>query len=148
VTGALALVLLTLPSMVAAQVSPTAPPHPSMPWSGITTPQGQMIRFIYVPPQPVTLEYLVMGPTDTPPPAAEPAPPTEEPKTEEKTPEPAAPSEGPPPSPRIVRQQVTVPGYYVRETTVGFHYPERWAIEQVAPNVYRWRQVPAQFIPK
>ena len=147
-TGALALVLLALPSMVAAQVSPTAPAHPSMPWSGITTPQGQMIRFIYVPPQPVTLEYLVMGPTDTPPPAADPAPPSEEPKTEEKTPEPTAPSEGPPPSPRIVRQQVTVPGYYVRETTVGFHYPERWAIEQVAPNVYRWRQVPAQFIPK
>ena len=147
-TGALALVLLTLPSMVAAQVSPTAPPHSSMPWSGITTPQGQMIRFIYVPPQPVTLEYLVMGPTDTPPPAADPAPPTEEPKTEEKTPEPASPSEGPPPSPRVVRQQVTVPGYYVRETTVGFHYPERWAIEHVAPNVYRWRQVPAQFIPK
>jgi hypothetical protein len=47
-----------------------------------------------------------------------------------------------------VHQQVTVPGYYVRETTAGFYYPERWAVEQAAPNVYRWRPVPAQFIPK
>ena len=148
--GALALVLLVLPSMAAAQVSPTAPAHPSMPWSGITTPQGQMIRFIYVPPRPVTLEYVVMGPTETPPPAPEPAPPTAEagPKAEEKPPAPAVPIESPPPSPRVVHQQVTVPGYYVRETTVGFHYPERWVIEQAAPNTYRWRQIPAQFIPK
>jgi hypothetical protein len=121
-----------------------------MPWIGITTPQGQLIRFIYVPPQPVTLEYVVMGPTDAPPPTGEPAPPTGEggPRTEEKPPEQAAPSEGPPPSPRVVHQQVTVPGYYVRETTAGFYYPERWAVEQAAPNVYRWRPVPAQFIPK
>jgi hypothetical protein len=47
-----------------------------------------------------------------------------------------------------VRQQVTIPGYYVRETTVGYHYPERWSIEQAAPNVYRWRMLPAQFVPK
>ena len=144
--GALALVLLVLPSMAAAQVSPTAPPHPAMPWIGITTPQGQLLRFIYVPPQPVTLEYVVTGPTETP----EPAPPPVEEKTpaDEKPPEQVPPSESPPPGPRVVRQQVTVPGYYVRETTVGFHYPERWAIEQAAPNVYRWRQIPAQFIPK
>jgi hypothetical protein len=47
-----------------------------------------------------------------------------------------------------VRQEVTVPGYYVRETTVGFHYPDRWSIEQAAPNVYRWQQIPGQFVPK
>ena len=150
VARVLALVAIILPAAASAQVSPTAPPHPSMPWTGITTPQGQLLRFIYVPPQPVTLEYVVMGPTDAPPPTPEPAPATVEggPRTEEKPPEQAAPSESPPPSPRVVHQQVTVPGYYVRETTVGFHYPERWAIEQAAPNVYRWRQVPAQFIPK
>ena len=91
-----------------------------------------------------------MGPTDAPPPNGEPAAPPagDEPRTEEKPPERAAPSDGPPPSPRLVRQVVTIPGYYVRETTVGFHYPERWAVEQAAPNIYRWRQVPAQFIPK
>jgi hypothetical protein len=53
-----------------------------------------------------------------------------------------------PPVPQIVSQQVIVPGYYVRETTVGFHYPDRWTVEQVAPNTYRWRQLPAQFVPK
>ena len=150
VARALALVLLLLPSPAVAQVSPTAPTHPALPWSGITTPHGQLIRFIYVPPQPVSLEYVVMGPTEMPTPIAEPAPPTagREPKAGEPTPEPAAPRESLPPSPQIVHQQVTVPGYYVRETTVGFHYPDRWAIEQAAPNVYRWRQIPAQFVPK
>jgi hypothetical protein len=147
---ALAVALLTLPVTAAAQVSPTAPPHPSMPWSGITTPQGQLLRFIYVPPQPVLLEYTVTGPMEVPPPIAEPAPPVGEGETKagDTPPEQAPPSEGPPPGPRVVHQQVTVPGYYVRETTVGFHYPERWTIEQAAPNVYRWRQLPAQFISK
>lgn len=148
--GALAVVLLVLPTLAAAQVSPTAPAHPSMPWSGVTTPHGQMIRFIYVPPQPVVLEYVVMEPTETPPPVVEPAPPAadEGATAEARSPEPAPPSDSPPPGPRVVRQQVTVPGYYVRETTVGFHYPARWGIEQAAPNVYRWRQLPAQFVPK
>ena len=148
---ALALALIALPTAATAQVSPTAPAHPSMPWSGITTPQGQLLRYIYVPPQPVTLEYVVIGPTDTPAPVAEPAPPTAEgeakPGDVPAVP-PALPSESPAPGPQIFRQQITVPGYYVRETTVGFHYPERWTIEQAGPNVYRWRQLPAQFIAK
>lgn len=147
----LAIALFALPAAATAQVSPTAPAHPSMPWSGITTPQGQLLRYIYVPPQPVVLEYVVTGPTDTPPPVAEPAPPTadgEAPPADGQPSPPAAPSESPAPGPRILHQEVTVPGYYVRETTVGFHYPERWTIEQAAPNVYRWRQLPAQFIAK
>jgi hypothetical protein len=146
----LALALLACPVTVAAQtVSPTTPAHPSMPWSGITTPQGQLLRYIYVPPQPVMLEYVMPAPSETPAPAVEPAPPNAEAetKTAEKPPEPAPSSESPPPGPQIVRQQVIVPGYYVRETTVGFYYPDRWSIEQAAPNVYRWRQIPAQFIP-
>jgi hypothetical protein len=148
---ALALVLLALPTAATAQVSPTAPAHPSMPWSGITTPQGQLLRYIYVPPQPVTLEYVVTGPTDTPAPVAEPVPPTAEAEAKPgdvPTVPPAVPGESPAPVPQIFRQQITVPGYYVRETTVGFHYPERWTIEQAGPNVYRWRQLPAQFIAK
>jgi hypothetical protein len=160
--GALGLALLALPATAAAQISPTTPAHPSMPWSGITTPQGQLIRFIYVPAQAVTLEYLVPGVPESAPPALEPAPPgTEgegkgeakdeakgEVKGEVKTPQEAPPRESAPAAPQILRQQVTVPGYYVRESTVGFHYPERWAIEQAEPNVYRWRQIPAQFVPK
>ena len=163
---ALVPVLLALPVSAAAQVvSPTTPVHPSMPWSGITTPQGQLIRYIYVPPQPVLLEYIVPAAAteSAPPPAVEPAPPAgSEPKDgeakdgeakggEAKGPDTKGPEtkvEAPPEGPQIVRQQLTVPGYYVRETTVGFHYPERWTIEQAAPNVYRWRQIAPQFVPK
>jgi hypothetical protein len=137
-----------------------------MPWSGVTTPQGQLIRYIYMPPQPVTLEYIVPAAAVTegaPPPAVEPTPPAggearggndkggeakgPDPKVDEAPPE-ATPGEKPPEGPQIVRQQLTVPGYYVRETTVGFHYPERWTIEQAAPNVYRWRQIAPAFVPK
>jgi hypothetical protein len=115
-----------------------------MPWGGITTPYGQLIRYVYMPPQPVTLEYLVPG---TPP--VEPTPPSEGERTGEAAP-PAEDGvrETAVPAPQVVRQQVTVPGYYVRETTTGFHYPERWAIEQAGPNVYRWRMLPAQFVPR
>lgn len=181
IVRALVPVLLALPVSAAAQVvSPTTPVHPSMPWSGITTPQGQLIRYIYVPPQPVLLEYIVPAAAteSAPPPAVEPAPPagsepkdgeakdgeakggeakggeakgpdTKGPETKvEAPPEAAPPGEKPPEGPQIVRQQLTVPGYYVRETTVGFHYPERWTIEQAAPNVYRWRQIAPQFVPK
>jgi len=143
--------LLACPVAAAAQtVSPTTPVHPSLPWSGITTPQGQLIRYIYVPPQPVVLEYVIPAPSETPTPAVEQAPPGPEgeTKTAEKPPEAAPSNESPPPGPQIVRQEVTVPGYYVRETTVGFHYPDRWSIEQAAPNVYRWQQIPGQFVPK
>jgi hypothetical protein len=43
------------------------------------------------------------------------------------------------------RQVVTVPGYAVTETTTGFHYPERWAIEQLGVGVYQWRKLPVEF---
>jgi hypothetical protein len=146
---ALAVALLGLPATAAAQVSPTAPVHPGLPWSGIPTPHGQLIRFIYVQPQPVLLEYLVIATPENVPPPVEPAPPAAEGDVKpEATPPAATPPESVPATPQVVRQQVTVPGYYVRETTAGFHYPDRWAIEQTAPNVYRWRQVPAQFVPK
>jgi hypothetical protein len=192
---ALALAALALPATAAAQVSPTTPAHPNLPWGiGVATPQGQLIRYIYVPPQPVTLQYLVPGaPESTPPatepappaaqpapPAAQPAPPTAQPapptgQPAPSTSQPTPPSQPPPPAappappsaagdakppedtaagesvpatPQVVYQQVTVPGYYVRETTVGFHYPDRWMIEQVGPNTYRWRPLPAQFVPR
>jgi len=196
----LALALLTLPATAAAQTSPTPPlpsptfrVHPALPWAlGIATPHGQLIRYIYVPPQPVTLHYLVLqylvpgAPESAPPaaestpppvapaplpvpapPAAEPAPPSAAPTPPSAAATPPSPAPGPPSpaadakppedpaggesvpvTPQIVYQQVTVPGYYVRETTVGFYYPDRWTIEQVGPNTYRWRPLPAQFVPK
>jgi len=178
---ALALALLALPATAAAQISPTTPSHPNLPWGiGVATPQGQLIRFIYVPPQPVTLQYLVPRAPESTPPAAEPAPPSAQPvpppaapapstaqpappaaqptppaavpappsAADAKPPEDTAAGESVPATPQIVYQQVTVPGYYVRETTVGFHYPDRWTIEQVGPNAYRWLPLPAQFVPK
>ena len=186
---ALALALLALPATAAAQISPTTPAHPNLPWGiGVATPQGQLIRYIYVPPQPVTLQYLVPGAPESAPPAAEPPPPAAAPppvavpappsasgaappsagaappsavaappgtvaappsaSADAKPPEDTAAGESVPPTPQIVYQQITVPGYYVRETTVGFHYPDRWTIEQIGPNTYRWRPLPAQFVPK
>lgn len=143
----LAVLLAVAPGTVTAQVSPTAAPHPTMPWGGVTTSYGQFIRFVYMPPQPVTLEYLVAGPPATPPPAAEPPAPAEgEGKVEDAPPD-AVPTPAPL-APQIVRQQLMLPGYYVRETTVGFHYPERWVVEQTALNAYRWRMLPSQFVPK
>jgi hypothetical protein len=138
---------MAVPAAVAAQ-SPTAPPHPTMPWGGITIPQGQMLRFVWVPPRPVVLQYLVQGPA---PIAVEATPPAEGEAKPEGRPEetPAdAPREPAVPSPQVVSQQVMIPGFYVRETTVGYHYPERWTIEQAGLNVYRWRMLPAQFISK
>jgi hypothetical protein len=144
----LTVVLLVVPAMARGQ-SPTAAPHPTMPWSGIVTPHGQLIRFVYMPPQPLTLEYLVAGAPAAPLPAEPPAAAGDaEPRPADAPPAEPAPAATPPPIPQIVRQQVTIPGYYVRETTVGYHYPERWSIEQAAPNVYRWRMLPAQFVPK
>ena len=143
---ALGLALLSLPAAAAAQVSPTTPAHPAMPWAlGLATPQGQLIRYIYVPPQAVSLEYLVPGVVPGPPPLPDQPPAGVEGE--------ARPEEGPSappaaPAPQVLRQDVTIPGYYVRETTAGFHYPDRWMIEPAGPNLYRWRQIPPQFVPK
>jgi hypothetical protein len=145
----LGVALLAIPVVAPAQVSPTDPVHPTLPWAGITTPHGQLIRFIYVPPQPIVLEYLVIVPPESGAPPVEPTPPPAEGEVKPEAAGPETPAPGSAPvTPQVVRQQVTVPGYYVRETTVGYHYPDRWAVEQAAPNVYRWRQVPAQFVPK
>jgi hypothetical protein len=147
----LAVILVLSPALAAAQVAPTAPPHPTMPWTGIGTPYGQLIRFIYVPPQPVMLEYLVVDPPPPAPAELEAAPPSvDAPRREpsEGREEPERRDEPLPAAARVVHQQVTIPVYYVRETTVGFHYPERWIVEQAGPNAYRWRMLPAQFVPR
>jgi hypothetical protein len=129
--------------------APSTPAHPVMPWgSGISVPYGQLIRYVYMPPQPVTLEYLVPVEPQPPSTAAEPPRPGSEVRAEATPPVDPGRESPPAPGPQVVRQQVTVPGYYVRETTVGFHYPERWVIEQTGVGAYRWRLLPAQFVPK
>jgi hypothetical protein len=45
-------------------------------------------------------------------------------------------------------QLVTIPGYYVTETTTGYIYPERWTVEQLNVGVYGWRLLPAEFLRK
>jgi hypothetical protein len=148
---ALAVALLTLPVTAGAQTSPTTPAHPNLPWGiGIATPQGQLLRYIYMPPQPITLQYLVVGAPPSAPPTAEPPPAGSNNGDTQGAPQAPDPVVSPETTPaaQVVSQQVTVPGYYVRETTVGFHYPQRWIIEQTGPNAYRWRQLPAQFVPK
>ncbi len=70
--------LLIFPGAVFAQTTgrPSNPsdftnnPHPTMPWSGITNPNrvdyGEVIRYIQVPPQPVTIEVYVPRPEGLP----------------------------------------------------------------------------------
>ena len=35
-------------------------PHPTMPWTGITTPYGQFVRWVWMPPQPVVTDHQVL----------------------------------------------------------------------------------------
>jgi hypothetical protein len=53
-------------SIAAAQVSPTAPPHPNMPWNYYNA-EGQVIRYIQMPPQQVTVNVPVDVPAGVPP---------------------------------------------------------------------------------
>jgi len=130
------------PVSVSAQ-SPTTPAHPALPWSlGPAIPQGQLmhydyapsagfIRDIWIPAQPVVVDMMVALPSSSEPPRTTDA-------HESETQRNADTQYG------ILRQNFVVPGYYVRETTVGFHYPERWVLDQS----YTWQLVPAQFWPR
>ena len=35
-------------------------PHPTMPWVGVTTPYGQFLRWVWMPPQPVNSDGQVL----------------------------------------------------------------------------------------
>jgi hypothetical protein len=35
-------------------------PHPTMPWVGVTTPYGQFLRWVWMPPQPVVADDRVL----------------------------------------------------------------------------------------
>ena len=132
--------LLFLPAAACAQ-SPTDPAHPALPWAlGPAIPQGQLISYhtylpgryvrdIWVPAQPVVVQAAVAlqaQPTG----AAASAPRVGE--------------SGGALTPTVLRQTYVVPGYSVRETTVGFHIPERWVLD----SSYTWRLLPAEFRPR
>lgn len=139
---AVLLVLVVQPAVAGAQ-SPTDPAHPALPWGlGVATPQGQLIRYlpylpgqyvrdIWIPAQPVVVEEMVALP-----PSAEPGRTAQTADADSQAK--AEPQYG------VLRHTFTVPGYYVRETTAGFHYPERWMLDQS----YMWRLLPAQFVPR
>ena len=151
------LFVVMLPAPVAAQVPapntpvpapvpvPGAPTHPTMPWGlGPAVPYGQLIRYVWIPPQEVLLEAIEPGvPVSSSPPVESAAAGARLAAATARPSAPSTPTE--PPPARLIRQVVVVPGFYVRETTVGYHYPRRWAIEQVAAGTYRWRLLPEQF---
>jgi hypothetical protein len=43
---------------------------------------------------------------------------------------------------------VTIPAYYVAETTAGYYHFPRWSVEQSSYGVYEWRLLPGQFVRK
>src|SRR5438046_5402498 len=47
--------------------------------------------------------------------------------------------------PQTREDAVEIPGYYVTETTTGYWYPERWALQQLNVGVYQWVKLPAEF---
>jgi len=127
----LAVVMLLLPVVAGAQtVSPTTPAHPALPWAlGPAIPTGQLLQNVWVPPQNVVVDTTVPVQADG---------------DEWKLAEPDATGAGAPPQEGVLRQTFVVPGYWVRQTTAGDYYPERWTLEQLAPGSYQWRLLPAE----
>jgi hypothetical protein len=132
------LAFLLAPAVAGAQSAPTttAPVYPLMPWGMRTAIEnGNYVRDFWVPPYTVTVDTIMPVPAEQPDPASatEPA-------------EPPAATDSPPQY-QVWRQSVVVPGYWVRQTTAGNFYPQRWTLEQVAPGSYRWRLLPAELRP-
>ena len=138
--------LLFLPASAWAQ-NPGDPTHPALPWAlGRAIPTGQLLNYqtyqpqqyvrdVWVPAQPVVVEAVIGLQAQAREPESSPP---RQPQVGE------APDSGSvPASPQslVLRQTYVVPGYYVRETTVGFHYPERWVLD----SSYTWRLLPAEF---
>jgi hypothetical protein len=114
--------------IAAAQPSPTAAPHPNMPWN-YYNPAGQVVRYIQVPAQQVEID----GPASAPAPEA--ASDSDKQSDEQK----------PPPAPTAQKQVVEIPGYTVTETTAGFIYPERWTLQPTGGGGYQWVRLPQEF---
>ena len=132
------LAVLLAPAVAAAQSAPTptAASHPMLPWgTGIMTPVGQLLREVWVAPQTVVVDTFIPVPAEAPEAQAAvmSAQQAEIEPAAEKAPEYA-----------VWRQTAVVPGYWVRQTTAGDYYPQRWTLEQTGPGMYRWRLLPAE----
>jgi hypothetical protein len=157
VTWPLLLVLLLLaPSPVLAQssavaapspgISVSTPAHPALPWAlGPAIPVGQLIRDVWVEPQQVVIDSEVQVPVI---PAGEPVGVNQvstdgsKDKDSDKDQEPAT---TPATQPAILRQTLTIPGYWVKDTTAGFYIPARWVLVQPSPGTYAWWLAPPEF---
>lgn len=159
VTWPLLLILLLLaPSSVLAQagavsapgpgVSVSTPAHPALPWAlGPAIPVGQLIRDIWVQPQQVVIDSAVQVPVI---PAGEPASvnqvstdgrkDTDGSKDKDQD-APKAPAT----QPAILRQTLTIPGYWVKDTTAGYYIPARWVLIQPSPGAFAWWLAPPEF---
>ena len=113
--------------------SPTVPAHPSFPWAlGPAIPQGQLLRYVWIAPQTVVVDTILPVPAE---------PPAQDGTSNGAEQIPASESA---PQYAVWRQTAVVPGYWVRQTTAGVYYPERWTLEQTAPGAYRWRLLPPE----
>jgi hypothetical protein len=126
----LAIVLSLLPAFALAQApsggnvppstgniisNPNNFPHPTQPWNGLTRPEVKGPTVAYITVPPQPVTVVL----------------------------PEAGADGD--SVRWREQVVTVPGYVVTQTTLGYDYPERWTLEQPSVGVYQWRLLPAEF---
>jgi len=113
--------------------SPTVPAHPSFPWAlGPAIPQGQLLRYVWIAPQTVVVDTILPVPAE---------PPAQDGTSNGAEQIPASESA---PQYAVWRQTAVVPGYWVRQTTAGVYYPQRWTLEQTAPGAYRWRLLPPE----
>jgi hypothetical protein len=103
------------PSIPGLVVTPNNFPHPTQPWNGSTRPDTRGPTVAYIAVPAQQVTVL----------------------------QPAPGAEGEPA--RWEHRLVTVPGYVITQTTLGYEYPERWTLEQTGPGVYQWRLLPAEF---
>ena len=150
----LLVLLLLTPSAVLAQsgavsapgpgVSVSTPAHVYLPWSlGPAIPVGQLIRDVWVQPQQVVIDTAVQVPVI---PAGEP---TEAAQVsadgKDNGTRDAEPPKVPATQPAIWRQTVTIPGYWIKDTTAGYYIPSRWVLVQSSPGNYAWWLAPPEF---
>ena len=114
--------------------SPTVSAHPGgFPWAiGPAIPQGQLLRYVWIAPQTVVVDTILPVPAE---------PPAQDGTSNGAEQIPASESA---PQYAVWRQTAVVPGYWVRQTTAGVYYPQRWTLEQTAPGAYRWRLLPPE----
>jgi hypothetical protein len=148
----LLVLLLLTPSAVLAQSSAVSAPgpavsvntraHPYLPWSlGPAIPVGQLIRDVWVQPQQVVIDSVVQVPVI---PAGEPADAAQA-STDGSKEKDAEPPKTPATQPAVLRQTLTVPGYWIKDTTAGYYIPSRWVLIQPSPGAYAWWLAPPEF---